>query len=69
MSVQLSIFDEPPMFAPRMRTQAELWRSEIAAANRQRRVDAGESGTIVGLSRKADAQRSSTSMEPMRRDG
>jgi hypothetical protein len=44
----------PPMFEPRFRNGSEQWRSSVASAARQKRVEAGDTGTIVGISRKSD---------------
>ena len=43
----------PPMFEPQLGNPVEAWRSEIARANREARVEKGDFGTIRGLTKKA----------------
>lgn len=45
----------PPMFTAHLGRPVEAWRSELARANRERRVEWGDFGTIMGLTDKATA--------------
>jgi hypothetical protein len=47
--------DWPPCFEPQLRVTREVEQSEISRINRERRMAQGETGTIVGLSARADA--------------
>lgn len=46
--------DWPPRFEPMYQRTREVEQSEISRINRERRVALGDTGTIVGLTSKAD---------------
>lgn len=47
-------YDWPPSFVPQAPRTRELEMSEISRANRERRVAMGDTGTMLGVSRRAD---------------
>lgn len=48
-------YDWSPRFAPQLKSTREVEQSESARINRERRQAMGDTGTIVGLTRRADA--------------
>jgi hypothetical protein len=44
----------PPRFEPQMQRTREVEQSEISRINRERRQALGDTGTIVGLTQRAD---------------
>lgn len=47
----------PPRFEPRLERTREVEQSEISRINREKRVEMGDTGTIVGLSKVGEAAR------------
>lgn len=45
----------PPTFEPQLRRTREVEQSESSRVNREARVAQGDTGTIVGLTQRADA--------------
>lgn len=44
----------PPRFEPQFRSTREVQQSEISRINRERRMALGDTGTIVGMSKRSD---------------
>ena len=49
------LYNWPPMFEPQLRRTREVEQSELSRINREARVAQGDTGTIVGLTLRADA--------------